>query len=56
MRELLTHRFLEHVEHEVLAPGEFETLLSRIAARQIDPYSAAAEILDRSLANTKLRT
>ena len=56
LRELLAHRFMEHVEHEVLAPGEFDTLLLRIATRQIDPYSAAAEILERSLAKTKLRT
>ncbi len=44
LRELLTHTFLEHVERDVLAPGELEALLERIAAREIDPYSAAADI------------
>ena len=53
LRELLTHRFLDHLEHEVLAPGEFEDILARVAARTLDPYSAAASILDRAIARTK---
>jgi LAO/AO transport system kinase len=53
LRELLTHRFLDHLEQEVLAPGEFEDILARIAARTLDPYSAAAAILDRVMTRTK---
>jgi LAO/AO transport system kinase len=53
LRELLTHRFLGHIEHDVLAPGEFDAILSRIAARTLDPYSAAADILGRSLSHSK---
>jgi GTPase len=53
LRELLTQRFLQHVEDEVLAPGEFDALLSRVASRTLDPYAAAAEILSRALARTK---
>jgi LAO/AO transport system kinase len=53
LRELLTHRFLHHLEHEVLAPGEFNSLLERIAARTLDPYSAAADILGRALSKAK---
>jgi LAO/AO transport system kinase len=49
MRELLSQRFLQHVEREVLAPGEFEQTLERIAARDIDPYTAVDAILSRSL-------
>jgi LAO/AO transport system kinase len=49
LRELLTEQFLEHVERDVLAPGEFEALVSRIAAREVDPYTAAATILERTL-------
>jgi LAO/AO transport system kinase len=49
LRELLTHRFLDHVERRVLAPGEFEALLDRIAARDLDPYSAVTTILGRTL-------
>ncbi len=49
LRELLTHKFLEHVEKTVLAPGEFDDLLTKIAARELDPYSAAADVLRRTL-------
>jgi hypothetical protein len=37
------------VERDVLAPGEFEALVSRIAAREVDPYTVAATILERTL-------
>jgi LAO/AO transport system kinase len=56
LRELLTQRVLHHIEHDVLGPGEFEDILSRIAARTLDPYSAAAEILGRTLARAGART
>jgi LAO/AO transport system kinase len=49
LRELLTERFLDHLSGRVLAPGEFDALVTRIAAREIDPYSAAADILGRAL-------
>jgi LAO/AO transport system kinase len=50
LRELLAQRFVAHVEHTVFAPGEFAALVERIAQREIDPYSAAADILGRTLA------
>ena len=53
LRDLLTQRFLQHLEQVVLAPGEFDDILSRIAARKLDPYSAAAELLARTLVTTK---
>ena len=49
LRELLGHRFLAHVEGNVLAPGEFEGILDRIAARDTDPYSAVDEIFTRAV-------
>jgi LAO/AO transport system kinase len=49
LRELLTHKFHEHLAQSVLAPGEFHSVLDRIATREVDPYSAAAEILRRTL-------
>jgi LAO/AO transport system kinase len=49
LRELLGRRFMQHVEERVLAPGEFERYLERIAARELDPYSATAEILERTI-------
>ena len=50
LRELLAQRFLQHVERHVLAAGEFEQMLDRIAAREIDPYSAVDDMLGRAVA------
>jgi LAO/AO transport system kinase len=49
LRDLLTHRYLAFVEHTLLGDGEFAQLVDRIAAREVDPYSAAEELLRRSL-------
>ena len=49
LRDLLTHRFMELVEHELLGAGEFDALIARIASREVDPYTAASDILSRAL-------
>ena len=49
LRELLAQRFVQHVERRVLDAGEFEHLLDRIAAREVDPYTAVDEICNRAL-------
>jgi LAO/AO transport system kinase len=49
VRELLSQRFVDHVERRVLEAGEFERTLDRIAARELDPYSAVDELLTRAL-------
>jgi LAO/AO transport system kinase len=49
LRELLAQRFVQHVERRVLGNGELEGLLERIAARELDPYTAADEIVSRAL-------
>jgi LAO/AO transport system kinase len=49
LRELLADRFMEHVDRHVLAAGELDDLLARIADRDLDPYTAANGILDRAL-------
>lgn len=49
LRDLLTHRFMDLVEHELLGAGEFDALVARIAAREVDPYTAASDILSRAL-------
>jgi LAO/AO transport system kinase len=48
LRELLSHRFLRHLE-SVLPDGELDRTIDRIAAGEIDPYSTADELLERSL-------
>jgi hypothetical protein len=37
------------VEEKVLAAGEFERVLERIAGRETDPYTAVEEIMRRAL-------
>ena len=49
LRDLLIHRYLHFVERTLLGEGEFEALVDRIAAREVDPYSAAEDLLQRSL-------
>jgi LAO/AO transport system kinase len=49
LRELVSHRFMDHLEREVLKSGELGSLVDRIAAREVDPYTAAADLLRRAL-------
>jgi LAO/AO transport system kinase len=55
LRELLAERFLAHVDRHVLAPGELDDTLARIANRGLDPYTAANGILDRALGRDQTR-
>ena len=48
LRELLARRFLRHVERDVLGEEGFEQLLDQMAARAIDPYTAADQIFARA--------
>ena len=49
LRELLAQRFTDHVEGRVLYDDELNQILDRIAARTLDPYTAADEIMRRAL-------
>jgi LAO/AO transport system kinase len=52
LRELVSLRFLDHLERAVLAPGELTAIVDRIAARETDPYTAARDLLARALADS----
>jgi LAO/AO transport system kinase len=52
LRELVSHRFMDHLEREILAAGELGAMVDRIAARELDPYTAANELLSRALGPT----
>ena len=49
VRELMAHRFVQHVLDRVLKAGEFESLLDQIAARETDPYTVVEAIVRRSI-------
>jgi LAO/AO transport system kinase len=46
LRDLLAHRFMQLVE-ATLPDGELQRVVDGIAAREIDPYSAASDIMNR---------
>jgi LAO/AO transport system kinase len=48
LRELVAQRFMERLERGILAEGELAAIVDRIAAREIDPYTAANELLERA--------
>ena len=48
LRELVAQQFMQHLERDVLGPGELAALVDRIAARELDPYTAAAGLLSRT--------
>ena len=49
LRELISHRFMDLLEREVLTPGELGAIVDRIAAREVDPYTAANDLLGRAM-------
>jgi LAO/AO transport system kinase len=51
LRELVSYRFMAHLERQVLGPGEFDGIIDRIATRELDPYTAANDLLQRALAD-----
>jgi LAO/AO transport system kinase len=53
LRELVSRRFMDRLD-EVLKPGELAAVVDRIAARDIDPYSAAELLLARALSGSQL--
>jgi GTPase len=55
LRELVSQRFMDRLEREVLARGELGAIVDRIAAREIDPYSAANDLLARALNSPTLQ-
>jgi LAO/AO transport system kinase len=49
LRELLVKRFMDHLEGDVLGKDAFSAIVDRISARELDPYTAAGDVLDRAL-------
>src|SRR5687767_13645265 len=47
-RELLSHQLVQHVERSLPA-GELDRVFDRLAARELDPYTAAADVMKRIL-------
>jgi LAO/AO transport system kinase len=52
LREIIGRQFMTHLDTHVLAPGEFDQLLDRVAAREVDPYAAVASVMARAVGDT----
>src|SRR4051812_7572724 len=48
LRDLLSHEFMARLDR-MLPAGEFERVVTAIAERRVDPYTAAADLLNRTL-------
>ena len=49
LRRIVSQRFIERLEQQVLGVGELAAIVDRIAAREIDPYTAASDLLSRAI-------
>jgi GTPase len=48
LRDLVTRRFWVALERDVITPAEWALAIDRIAAREVDPYSIADELVTRA--------
>ena len=46
-RELLARRFVGYVEAELMPANKFDAIVDRIAARELDPYTAVGDVMAR---------
>jgi len=51
LRELVSERLMAHLERQALGPGELSAMIDRVASREIDPYSAADQLLRKVFAD-----
>jgi len=49
LRELVSERFLAYLERHVLGKDELAAVVDRIARRELDPYTAAGQLVTRAL-------
>lgn len=49
LRELVAQGFHAHLDRHVLRAGEMDAIIERVCTREIDPYTAADELVTRAL-------
>jgi hypothetical protein len=47
--ELVSEQFMNRLRTEILLPGELEAIVNRIALREVDPYTAASDLVARAM-------
>jgi GTPase len=53
LRELVSERMMTRLERQVLPAGELAALIDRVALREIDPYTAADELVGKAFTNSR---
>ena len=54
LRDLLSHQFMDYVQR-TLPEGEFARVVTAVAERRVDPYTAAAELLNKTFSTIGTR-
>jgi len=52
VRELVAAKLVAHLEQRVLGPGEWTAVVERVTSREIDPYTAADDLVRRAVAGS----
>lgn len=52
LRELVSQAFIDYLERVVLQPGELASVVDRMAAGELDPYTAAGALLARGVSGS----
>jgi LAO/AO transport system kinase len=52
VRELVAERLMNHLERQVLSAGEWSAAIERVNAREIDPYTAADQLVRHLVAGS----
>jgi LAO/AO transport system kinase len=51
LREVVSERLMAHLERQALGPGELSAMVDRVASRELDPYTAADQLLRKVFAD-----
>ncbi len=52
VRHLVSESLLQHVEQQALEPGAFARVLDQVVAAEVDPYTAAEEVVRQAVNST----
>jgi LAO/AO transport system kinase len=47
LREIVSERLMAHLEQRMLAAGELDAMVNRVASREIDPYTATDKLVQK---------
>jgi LAO/AO transport system kinase len=54
VRELVAKRLMKHLEQHILSAGEWDAAIHRVETRELDPYTAAEQLVRRMVDSARL--